>query len=104
MKHLFFGLLALGSLLMAFAAAVQPPAKPATEAWFQFNGGDPYDPQNYTLVSTAPNCPGNAVLCAVRAEKQTGADLPAAESLEAAGQASSDFTIEIENMVQKRAN
>jgi hypothetical protein len=106
MKKILFGccVLLLGIAVWSFAggASEQKPANGLTEQWFQYNGGDPYAPGSYTMLTEQPTCEGETQLCAVKAIKQSGANLPTIQSLEDRGDESDDFTIVVPNAVLRR--
>lgn len=42
-------------------------------SWYQYNGGNICDPNNYILLSAAPSCPTpNEILCAIQATDNMG--------------------------------
>lgn len=106
MKKIILGcsalLLGLAVWALSGGQFEEKTASGLTEEWFVYNDGDPYEPDSYTMVTEPPICEGTTQLCAVRAIKQSGADLPTIESLESLGAASQNFTIVVSNYVLRK--
>jgi hypothetical protein len=62
--------------------------------WYEYNGwGDPFEPESYTLLSSAPECHSDGNLCAVYALTELfNDDHPSALSLLDLGLSSCTFT------------
>lgn len=93
---------AIAIMAWAFTTPKVIAPKPLVESWFVFNGGDPENPEDYTITSINPNCPGDQVLCAVYAEKHPIDDVPTVDALLYAAEESDDFTMEVPGLVQRR--
>ncbi|MGN6639526.1 MAG: hypothetical protein ACTHJ8_11495 [Mucilaginibacter sp.] len=75
--QLSFGMLAvLAGLTAAFAFKAPAPVKNGTAlVWYDFNGGDQSNPNNYTKISGTPSCNSDGALCAIEGE-DTGTTHP----------------------------
>ncbi len=105
MKKIILGIstLLLGLAVWAFTSPEpQKQVAVADEEWFVYEGGPYNEPGSYRMVGSAPDCPGSGELCAIRAEKQSAADLPTTASLTYLASISSNFGAEVTGLVEHR--
>ncbi len=107
MKKVKISLLAVTAIVLGICSSAFTTASTASKSvladeWFLYDGSGPVtDPANYSYSGAIPPCSAHTRYCAFKGQRQAAPNqnLPTQASINSAAGASSNFTIEVANLV-----